>query len=128
MRSHRRRHPVPHVLIAGDAGDLDAIGRLLGELPADAYGQVIVEADVLPVLATPARVTVSCLTPAARPDGQQPLVLAARGTLLLEAVRGWVAEWMPEELDDDRSVALWVGGRANPRVDALCEGLPVARL
>ena len=110
MRSHRRRGPLEHVLVAGDLDDLTAITALLAMLPAHAYGQVYVEtpADTeLPALAAPARVTVTRL---ARP------LDAERGVQLAGAVAGWVAEWVPDEPVYERLVTLWIGATACDRV------------
>ncbi len=106
MRSHRRRLPIEHALIAGDLRDLPSIITALAWLPADAYGQVLVEAgpdDDLPLLATPPRVSVHRIEPS--PQGE--------GVAVGRAVAAWVEEWMPGEHDERRSVSIWVGERVD---------------
>jgi NADPH-dependent ferric siderophore reductase len=122
MRSHRRRGPLEHVLVAGDLADLEAVSALLAFLPADAYGQVFVEtpADApLAPLPAPARVTVTRI---ARPLDAEP------GRLLARAVDGWVAEWCPGEPDAARAVAMWVGASARDLLDLDPVGTPLERL
>jgi NADPH-dependent ferric siderophore reductase len=111
--------PTEHVLLAGDLADLPRIVAALAWLPADAYGQVLVEADVddeLPLLAAPLRVTVHRVERSPEGDG----VAAAR------AVAAWVEEWIPDEIDERRSVSIWVGERVEPgcpHISALVERL-----
>ena len=112
MRPHRRRTPVDHVLIAGDVQDVPAISHLLGLLSADCYGQVLVEAPAgatLPPLPKPPRVTIT-------------RIATAEGALTA-AIDAWVSEWMPEEPDEDRAVAIWVGAHASSHVNARCHVL-----
>lgn len=111
MRAHRGR-PGPTVLLAGDSADLPDLLALAATLPADAYGQVYVEvasAVQIEPLPTPARVAVTWLV-REHDDG-----IAARGALLAAAVDGWIAEWMPAGVRDDRRIA-WVGCAAAPRI------------
>ena len=110
MRSHRRRHPLRHVLIAGGVADLPDIRHELAQLPADAYGQVLVEVPLgveLHELVRPARVSVHRLDHIATiepmTDGRS--VLAA-------AVDAWLSEWLPAEPEGDREVTLWISGAA----------------
>lgn len=120
MRSHRRRGPLEHVLIAGDLGELPAIETLLALLPAGAYGQVFVETPTdaeLGRLNPPARVTVNRV---ARPDH------GSRGDALVPAVSAWLAEWLPEEPTTERTLTLWVGASVRDRVHAA--GAPLERL
>ena len=103
MRSHRRRAPLDHVLVAGDLTELDSIRALLSLMPETAYGQVYVEcsgSDELPAITSPARVTVNrvCRTE-----------LHSPGEPLSAAVAGWVGEWMPEDPAPDRVIAIWAG-------------------
>ncbi len=115
MRSHRRRSPLEHVLLAGGVDDLSGLALQLAVLPVDTYGQVLVETDdpeLLSILRGPARVTVHQVVP----DG-------APGEALARAVESWIAEWIPTEVDGARSVSLWVGTRAGAHVDALCPGI-----
>jgi NADPH-dependent ferric siderophore reductase len=104
VRSHRRRLPIEHALVAGDVGDLPAIVTALAWISPDTYGQVVVEVgpgEELPVLAPPLRVTVHRVERSADGHG----VAAGR------AVAAWVEEWMPEEPDERRDVSIWVGER-----------------
>lgn len=101
MRSHRRRLPLEHVLVAGGVADLPGIMAALAWLPSDAYGQVLVEADVdvdLSALHAPLRVTVQRVAPTDR-----------LGEALGQAVAGWVAEWIPDEPDPKRDVTVCIG-------------------
>jgi NADPH-dependent ferric siderophore reductase len=110
VRSRRRQGPLRHVLVAADLVDLPVVELLLADLPASAYGQVYVETPAgaeLPELAAPARLTVTRLTRTAD---------TAPGDLLGAAIAGWVAEWLPEEPCEDRSVALWAGATVRDRV------------
>lgn len=119
MRSHRRRLPIGHTLIAGDVADLPGIVTALAWLPCDTYGQVLVEAepdDDLSMLAPPLRVTVHRV----ERSPQGPGVAAGR------AVAAWVEEWMPEEPDERRTVSIWVGDRVDlscPEIIGLAERL-----
>ncbi len=102
MRSHRRRVPLQHVLLAGCADDLVVLQSALALLPADVYGPVVVEIDPdvdLPVLDTPARVTVHRVWP---------------GTAD-RAVAAWIAEWIPSEPDAARTVGLWISAGSSAR-------------
>lgn len=113
MRSHRRRDPLEHVVIAGDLAELPSIRALLALLPESAYGQVYVETgdgEDLPAIGAPHRVTV---TRVARARHQGP------GESLSAAIAGWVAEWMPEESDPGREVSMWVGARVAGGVPTL---------
>ena len=107
------------MLLAGDVADVAAIEAALAWLPADAYGQVLIEAgadDELPVFGAPLRVTVHRIRRSADGDG----VAAGR------AVAAWVEEWMPEEPDERRLVSIWVGQRVEPgcpHINALVERL-----
>ncbi len=104
MRPHRRREPVDHILIAGVPSDLECIQAALAILPADAYGQVYIQAsaDTDLTLSAPARMTIH-------------LIDDATGSLET-AVAAWVAEWVPEEFDPRRRVAVWVGDHASVHV------------
>jgi len=110
MRSHRRRRPVDHVLIAGRLGDLDCVRAAVATLPADAYGQVYVQAPAGTDLElhAPARVTVHLVDEAAS---------------LEDTIGAWVAEWVPDEIDPQRRVAVWIGAHAAPHVAAARYGL-----
>lgn len=102
MRSHRRRTPLQHVLLAGCTDDLVVLQSVLALLPDDVYGQVVVEIDPdaeLPALETPARVTVHRVWP---------------GTAD-RAVAAWIAEWIPSEPDAARTVGLWVSAGSSAR-------------
>jgi hypothetical protein len=130
MRSHRRRLPIDHVMIAGSVGDLDAIQALLALLPETAYGQIFIEdgagAADLSALRPPARMTLARLraTDADRGDGAPELVLARKGTQLAVAIEAWAAEWIPDEPVVERITTMWVGSRDSESVNALCDRLP----
>jgi NADPH-dependent ferric siderophore reductase len=119
VRSHRRRLPTEHALLAGDVRDLPSIAAALAWLPPDTYGQVLVEADVddvLPFIAAPLRVTVHRIARSGEGDG----VAVGR------AVAAWVGEWMPDEPDERRTVTIWVGRRVDlrcPEIIGLAERL-----
>jgi len=103
MRSHRRRAPLEHVLVAGDVAELESITALLALLPDNAYGQVYVESsgtDDVPAVPAPPRVTVSHVVRAEH---------HATGELLSEAVACWLAEWMPDEPQPERLISIWAG-------------------
>ncbi|WP_300681418.1 SIP domain-containing protein [Nocardioides sp.] len=112
MRSHRRRRPVDHVLIAGDLGDLAAIRAVLADLDPSSYGQVLLEtggvSDV-PLLATPARVTVHLLG----------------STHVADALETWVEEWLPLGVETAPDVKVWIGGRSHEAMTTLYRSLPV---
>jgi len=88
-------------------------------LPADTYGQVLIEvgpAEELPLLAVPPRVTVHRVERS--PEGP--------GIAVGRAVTAWVAEWIPDEPDERRTVTIWVGDRVNlscPEIVGLVERL-----
>lgn len=105
VRSHRRRSPLEHVLVAGHVADLDDIAVALALLPSDAYGQVLVEgpAGSLAELTAPPRVSIHRIDPVA--------------SSLEKAVTAWVAEWVPQEPDHRRTVTVWLGGHAASLVD-----------
>jgi NADPH-dependent ferric siderophore reductase len=119
VRSHRRRLPIEHTLIAGDVADLAGIVTALAWLPADAYGQVLIEAGLdeeLPLLAAPPRVTVH------RVD-RSPL---GGGIAASRAIAAWGGEWIPDEPDEHRTVSIWVGERVSlscPEIVGLVERL-----
>ncbi len=96
------------MLVAGTTEERPAIQRVLDMLPADAYGQVLLEDDPdVPsrTLSAPSRVTVQ------------------RVSRLDEAVSTWVAEWLPHEPDPTRSVTIWLGARSGVPTDARCHDL-----
>lgn len=105
MRSHRRRLPLEHVLVAGHTADLDDIAVALALLPDDAYGQVLVEGPQgsTDTLTAPPRVSIH------RIDSVT--------SSLERAVAAWVAEWVPQEPDLRRTVTVWLGGHAANTVD-----------
>ncbi|MGJ0204300.1 hypothetical protein NHL51_09070 [Leucobacter sp. gxy201] len=88
------------VLAVGSVRDLPEIRAWLAGLPADAYGQVLIEscsglADALEPLAAPAGVAVNSV-----PFGLEP------GEGLARAVTAWLDEWVWAEADIDRSVQM----------------------
>lgn len=72
--------------IFADTCDLVAAQQVLLALPADAYGQVYIADDALPVCG-PERVQINRVR-------TRPGVCA-----LAEAMSGWAAEWLPEGID-----------------------------
>jgi len=128
MRSHRRRQPIDHVLIAGDLGDLAAIQRVLSDLDPTAYGQVLIETggsvDV-PLLSAPPRVSVHLLGAGRVADSSHQAVLAARGTVLADAVETWVGEWLPVDVEKVPDAKVWIGGRDSQAMTDLYRSLPV---
>ena len=104
MRSRRRTGPLAHVLVAGDAAEIESVRALLCLLPESAYGQVLVEiatGEILPDLHRPARVAITTIE---RDPALPP------GARLSAAVAAWAAEWMADEPDPTRDVCVWVGG------------------
>lgn len=119
MRSHRRRLPLGHTLIAGDVADLPGIVTAMAWLPAETYGQVLIEAgpyDEIPPISTPPRVTVHRIE----------RTIDGLGVAVGRAVSAWVGEWIPDEPDERRTVTIWVGERVElscPEVVGLAERL-----
>ena len=114
-----------HFLLAGDGADLPQLQRAIERLPVDAYGQVFVEIAA-PIqirrLTAPERMTVTWLcrgSVAGRGGRPHP-----RGARLVEAIRGWIAEWMPEHRPEGGlPTVLWIGGAENDRINGLYEEL-----
>lgn len=128
MRSHRRRQPIEHVLIAGGVDDFDAIAEIAANLPAHAYGQILIESTgaMAPLFDVPARVTVQTISaPVTEAGHDGTAVLAARSTSLASVVNTWLGEWLPAEPDADRSFSLWLGGKSDAEMNLLAEFLPV---
>lgn len=114
-----------HFLLAGDSSDLDALEAVLADLPPDAYGQAFIEIashDEARPLSTRDGIGVVWLCrdrAVDRTGGWMP-----RGALLVRAVLGWVAEWMPARGSRaGRPTVMWIGCEANDRVDRLYENL-----
>lgn len=98
------------MLLVGSSDDLLTLRSMLAVLPADAYGQVLVETapgEALPLLDAPGRVTVQAI---------------AHGTAG-EALELWVQEWLPHEPDARRAVGVWIGATSSARETALDHGL-----
>ncbi|THG30164.1 SIP domain-containing protein [Naasia lichenicola] len=106
--------PALHVFIAGDASDLDAIALLLSGLPANAYGQVMVEAtedEWDGALEAPRRVHVVRLP-------HDPFGLV--GDTVVSACAAWMAEWMPDDVErSSRVFVTWLGCSDNQNVTAM---------
>lgn len=84
------------VCIFAESCDVAAAQQVLLDLPPDAYGQVYVADDALP-LGAPARVQINRVT--SRPGR----------CALAEALSGWAAEWLPEgAASTDESPTVWV--------------------
>ncbi len=120
-----RGGPRAHFLLAGDGSDLGRLQDAAARLPFDAYGQVFVEvASPIQIqdLAVPEGLTVSwlCRQPTAWRSGQQ----VPRGALIVQAIRAWLAEWMPEQRSAHAlPYVLWIGCAASDRVNRLYEEL-----
>jgi len=121
MNRHRRG-PSTHVLIAGDERDLEVIAGLVGALPADAFGQVLVETPLdagPPALQAPDRVTVQWLP--RRGAG-------AAGHRLAESLTCWAREWL---VDGDRDLHnchhLFIGAADSRHVEVVREVLFVGQ-
>lgn len=102
MRSHRRRFPVQHVLLACGVEDVEALRAQLADAPVDAYGQVLVELpahDAMPDLDLPWRFTAYRIVR----DPHAP------GAALVAAVDAWTAEWMPGDRSPLNPGTIWVG-------------------
>ncbi len=121
MESSASRGVPAHFLIAGDAGDLPLLERLLSRLPADAYGQVFVEVTTafqITELPAPVGMTVTWLV-------DKPATQAEpRGELAARAAVAWVAEWMPESRDaHEAPYVMWIGGTTSIVLDRLHDRL-----
>ena len=117
-----------HFLLAGDGSDIPTIQTTLQRLPVDAYGQVFLE------VASPFR-----YQPISAPEGigitwlfrdpgdgiQNPV--APRGERLVEALQGWLAEWMPEWHLPEDPLVLWIGCCDSPLVDEFYVALRTER-
>lgn len=108
----------PHFLIAGDSADLPVIRRMLGRLPVDAYGQVLVEvASRIQIqrMHLPAEMTLTWLLRDADGTARR---MAPRGERIVRAVRAWLDEWMGVGGHEAPQV-IWIGCAASPRVGRL---------
>lgn len=118
----------PHILMAGDSGDVAEIRGILSLLPEAAYGQVFIEA-VVPLqivdIPAPRRVSVTWLVR----DADQSDVPLARGELIRRAVTAWIHEWMPDHGHEQHGqhehahYYVWVGCIGSPRVRDLYHSL-----
>ena len=118
----------PHVLMAGDAGDLAEIRSILSLLPETAYGQVFIEATV-PIqvvnLRAPRRVAITWLLRGATSSRD----VVPRGELVRRAVAAWVQEWIPEQGHEHHGqhehthYYVWIGCVGSPRVRELYHSL-----
>ena len=117
MNRHRRG-PSTHVLIAGDECDLEVIAQLVAALPADAFGQVLIETPLEagpPQFSKPDRVTVQWLPRSAD---------ASRGGRLAESLTCWAREWLVEgDRDLLRCHHLFIGAAGARAVDVVREVL-----
>ncbi|RNI17945.1 hypothetical protein EFY87_18745 [Flexivirga caeni] len=83
------------MLVAGTEHDLRVLRTLVAALPADAFGQILLETPLaagMPALVAPERVSVQWLP---RPEG------AIAGARLAESLAGWAREWL---VDGDRDL------------------------
>jgi len=119
------RRASAHFLLAGDSADLPRLQQAIERLPVDAYGQVLIEiAAPIQVrrLPVPERMSVTwlCREYAGGRHGR----LRPRGELLADAIRAWVAEWMPDDrVERGLPTVLWIGCPGNERVTALFDEL-----
>ncbi len=99
-----------HFLLAGDGDDLPVIRATLRRLPVDAYGQVLLEVasplQFQPVEA-PEGISVTWLFR----DGADGILapVPPRGQRIVQALAGWLAEWMPEQHRQQDPLILWIG-------------------
>lgn len=96
------------VLAAGGVADLAALREWCEALPQKSYGSVFVEAESpvqIEAIATPPGVSVTWLvrSSTARPQGES----------LVEAVDGWLDEWLRADPLTGRSVSFWGEFSAN---------------
>ncbi|MBN9178214.1 MAG: SIP domain-containing protein [Microbacterium sp.] len=121
MDSSPSRGVPAHFLIAGDAGDLPFLDRLLSRLPSDAYGQVFIEvatAFQITELPAPVGMTVTWLV------NNSATRAEPRGELAARAAVAWVAEWMPETQDaHEAPYVMWIGGTTSVVLDRLHDRL-----
>ncbi|RLV49106.1 hypothetical protein D9V37_11075 [Nocardioides mangrovicus] len=120
MRPHRCSEPLDHLLVVVEHEELDAVRALLALVPETTYGQVFVETgpdQTLPTLARPGRVTVHQIVRSAEDR---------RGTPALLASQAWISEWMPDDADPARELAIYVGACMQAGSPAL--GVPLVRL
>ncbi|GGA69053.1 hypothetical protein GCM10011490_19490 [Pseudoclavibacter endophyticus] len=117
----KRKVPRTHFLIAGDSVDLPLVAGIVSRLPVDAYGQVFVEVEhsaQVEVWTLPDNVAISWFVR----DGADGI--APRGERLAAAVRGWMAEWMPEaEGAREAPSVMWIGCSASEKIGDLADDL-----
>ena len=114
-----------HFVLAGVAGDVPVLNRLLAALPDDGYGQVFLESTG-PIL----------LRGWPGPAGMMPLSvrqdlapasggrLPGPGEVLADALRAWAVEWLPPVgHPDPLPYTLWIGAVGYPPVDRFCAEL-----
>jgi NADPH-dependent ferric siderophore reductase len=112
------RGPSTHVLIAADEHDLRVVTELVAALPADAYGQLLLETPIdagRPEIVAPERVAIQWLPRAAT---------AQPGRRLADSLTGWAREWLVDqdhELHDCHH--LFIGGAGLRPVDVVREVL-----
>lgn len=111
-------NPAPHVLLAGDSGDVPAIRRMLQSLPEGAWGQVLIEVAVgVQVHRWPMPAGIG-LTWLRRDSVRGGTGMAPRGELLARAVDAWTSEWIPEQSSRPCDI-VWIGCTASPRIAVL---------
>jgi NADPH-dependent ferric siderophore reductase len=115
----------PRFLIIGDANDLPGVTDMLGRLPIDAYGQVLLEvASEIQVrhITAPAGMSVTWLCRDRPRRINEPL--APRGELAARALTAWIAEWMPETHTDQADpYVIWIGCATSHRIADVAAGL-----
>lgn len=115
MEQHRT-----HFLLVGDDDDIPMIRAILGRLPVDGYGQVIIEVStplIVEWIDAPVGVAITWLYRHTGHDvfgPAQPL-----GALAWRATRAWLAEWMPGDTRDAAPLVVWMGCARSKHIDAL---------
>lgn len=108
LMTRRQRGPSGQVLIAGLGTDTAAVRRLAENLPADAYGHVLLEDAPARPLRTPDRVSVHLM----------PSDSSVPGARLAQALGAWAGEWLADgEHGLHEQHQLRIGGRGSRPVD-----------
>ena len=108
----------PRFLFIGDGHDLAVIDGMLGRLPVDAYGQVIIEvASEIQIrrITAPVGIGVTWLCRDRPRRFDEPMI--PRGELAARALTAWIAEWMPEHhAEIAEPFVMWIGATTSPRM------------
>lgn len=124
--SRARRTPREHFFLAAVESDASRLCGLLGALPGNAYGQLLVEdADTAELLDLPRPAGISVY--GMRPDLDLLLQGYApdRGELLAQGVRAWAAEWLPDpgSGEEPPEITMWIDGAGCREIEELCHEL-----